>query len=286
MFIIDNSQTGRAHLLLISRTPGKPGGAIGVLTLEDIIDEILSEEIVNETDQYSDNMSTQRAKRITTAAVMQRDASVSGFNVRRGIEGRTNTDHLLNPTRNSLRESERWARLQWGIVLLQLTQLIRVAGRVSLYHPEEPVSSREWETDPRVGRYKSPVQGHTTPQLGLQARAPNAHARLQARYYYRERFSQNLSPSLLLREAPVLKLHRFTVVDVQGCFTKQDGDLLPRVWISLGSCRRTTGEHGRTRAALVLCSITRLPSKISFTPLKFEDIAPVDHFDPTGNDLN
>lgn len=28
------SQTGRAHLLLISRTPGKPGGAIGVITLE------------------------------------------------------------------------------------------------------------------------------------------------------------------------------------------------------------------------------------------------------------
>ena len=28
------SQTGRAHLLLISRTPGMAGGAIGVITLE------------------------------------------------------------------------------------------------------------------------------------------------------------------------------------------------------------------------------------------------------------
>jgi hypothetical protein len=28
------SQTGRAHLLLISRTPGQFGGAIGVVTLE------------------------------------------------------------------------------------------------------------------------------------------------------------------------------------------------------------------------------------------------------------
>jgi len=28
------SQTGRAHLLLVSRTPGKAGGAIGVITLE------------------------------------------------------------------------------------------------------------------------------------------------------------------------------------------------------------------------------------------------------------
>jgi hypothetical protein len=37
----------------------------------DIIEEILSEEIVNETDQYSDNVSKQHAKRITTAAVMR-----------------------------------------------------------------------------------------------------------------------------------------------------------------------------------------------------------------------
>lgn len=29
-----SSQTGRAHLLLISRTPGVAGGAIGVITLE------------------------------------------------------------------------------------------------------------------------------------------------------------------------------------------------------------------------------------------------------------
>ena len=33
VFLI-HSQTGRAHLLLISNTPGKEGGAIGVVTLE------------------------------------------------------------------------------------------------------------------------------------------------------------------------------------------------------------------------------------------------------------
>jgi len=34
----DFSQTGRAHLLLISETPGIAGGAIGIITLEDIIE--------------------------------------------------------------------------------------------------------------------------------------------------------------------------------------------------------------------------------------------------------
>jgi len=68
---LDYFQTGRAHLLLISRTPGQAGGAIGVLTLEDIIEEIISEEIVDETDRYEDNQSKKRAKRMTTTAVMR-----------------------------------------------------------------------------------------------------------------------------------------------------------------------------------------------------------------------
>ena len=32
--ILISSQTGRAHLILVSITPGKPGGAIGIITLE------------------------------------------------------------------------------------------------------------------------------------------------------------------------------------------------------------------------------------------------------------
>jgi len=68
---LDYFQTGRAHLLLISRTPGRAGGAIGVITLEDIIEEIISEEIVDETDRYEDNQSKRRAKRMTTTAIMR-----------------------------------------------------------------------------------------------------------------------------------------------------------------------------------------------------------------------
>ncbi|KIN93515.1 hypothetical protein M404DRAFT_1008871 [Pisolithus tinctorius Marx 270] len=78
---LDYFQTGRAHLLLISHTPGIAGGAIGVITLEDVIEEIISEEIVDETDRYEDNQSKKQAKRLTTAAVMrgivERDRSLA-----------------------------------------------------------------------------------------------------------------------------------------------------------------------------------------------------------------
>ncbi|KAF5366846.1 hypothetical protein D9758_006484 [Tetrapyrgos nigripes] len=68
---LDYFQTGRAHILLISSSPGYAGGAVGVITLEDIIEEIISEEIVDETDRYQDNVSKQKAKRATNAAIMR-----------------------------------------------------------------------------------------------------------------------------------------------------------------------------------------------------------------------
>ncbi|KAH9836654.1 uncharacterized protein C8Q71DRAFT_759147 [Rhodofomes roseus] len=68
---LDYFQTGRAHLLLLSTMPGKEGGAIGVVTLEDIIEEIISEEIIDETDRYEDNHSKRRARRQFNAQAMR-----------------------------------------------------------------------------------------------------------------------------------------------------------------------------------------------------------------------
>ncbi|KAJ7466422.1 hypothetical protein FB451DRAFT_1340594 [Mycena latifolia] len=85
---LDYFQTGRAHLLLISRTPGNAGGAIG---------EILSEEIVDETDLYEDNVGKQRAQRVTSAAVMrgivERRGRDSSFSSSSSDDERT---HLLS----------------------------------------------------------------------------------------------------------------------------------------------------------------------------------------------
>ncbi|GMK53596.1 hypothetical protein CspeluHIS016_0101820 [Cutaneotrichosporon spelunceum] len=68
---LDYFQTGRAHLLLISDTPGQRGGAVGVLSLEDLIEEIIGEEIIDETDLFQDNHSKRKAQRKATATIMR-----------------------------------------------------------------------------------------------------------------------------------------------------------------------------------------------------------------------
>ncbi|KAF2452894.1 hypothetical protein BDY21DRAFT_367445 [Lineolata rhizophorae] len=52
--IINFFQEGKSHMILVSDYPGEPFGAIGVVTLEDVIEELIGEEIVDESDVFVD----------------------------------------------------------------------------------------------------------------------------------------------------------------------------------------------------------------------------------------
>lgn len=52
--ILNYFQEGKSHMIVVSDTPGEPTGALGVLTLEDVIEELIGEEIVDESDVYVD----------------------------------------------------------------------------------------------------------------------------------------------------------------------------------------------------------------------------------------
>ncbi|KAI1634416.1 hypothetical protein F4809DRAFT_527553 [Biscogniauxia mediterranea] len=52
--IINFFQEGKSHMVLISESPGEDHGALGVVTLEDVIEELIGEEIIDESDVYID----------------------------------------------------------------------------------------------------------------------------------------------------------------------------------------------------------------------------------------
>ncbi|TWU73079.1 hypothetical protein ED733_003897 [Metarhizium rileyi] len=52
--IINFFQEGKSHMVLVSDHPGSDHGALGVVTLEDVIEELIGEEIVDESDVYVD----------------------------------------------------------------------------------------------------------------------------------------------------------------------------------------------------------------------------------------
>ncbi|KAL3477210.1 hypothetical protein BJX99DRAFT_127691 [Aspergillus californicus] len=48
--ILNYFQEGHSHMALVSRDPGENSGAIGVVTLEDVVEELIGEEIIDESD--------------------------------------------------------------------------------------------------------------------------------------------------------------------------------------------------------------------------------------------
>ncbi len=52
--ILNYFQEGKSHMIVLSETPGEPTGALGVVTLEDVIEELIGEEIIDESDVFVD----------------------------------------------------------------------------------------------------------------------------------------------------------------------------------------------------------------------------------------
>lgn len=52
--ILNFFQEGKSHMVLISEYPGENHGVLGVVTLEDVIEELIGEEIIDESDVYVD----------------------------------------------------------------------------------------------------------------------------------------------------------------------------------------------------------------------------------------
>ncbi|KAH6617823.1 hypothetical protein B0J18DRAFT_262345 [Chaetomium sp. MPI-SDFR-AT-0129] len=52
--IVNFFQEGKSHMVLVSSYPGEDHGALGVVTLEDVIEELIGEEIIDESDVYID----------------------------------------------------------------------------------------------------------------------------------------------------------------------------------------------------------------------------------------
>ncbi|KAL9115312.1 MAG: hypothetical protein Q9187_007311 [Circinaria calcarea] len=52
--IVNFFQEGKSHMVLVSENPGTNSGALGVVTLEDVIEELIGEEIIDESDVFVD----------------------------------------------------------------------------------------------------------------------------------------------------------------------------------------------------------------------------------------
>ncbi|KAF3111419.1 hypothetical protein TWF569_002986 [Orbilia oligospora] len=85
--IVNFFQEGKSHMVLVSESPGENYGALGVITLEDVIEELIGEEIVDESDVYVD---VHKAIRRMNPAPISRRNYGTNFPSEGTVKGKTN----------------------------------------------------------------------------------------------------------------------------------------------------------------------------------------------------
>lgn len=84
--IINFFQEGKSHMVLVSDYPGQDKGALGVVTLEDVIEELIGEEIIDESDVFVD---------VHKAIRRMAPAPKTRFNSRQWLSTDKNGDQVL-----------------------------------------------------------------------------------------------------------------------------------------------------------------------------------------------
>ncbi|KAL9087535.1 MAG: hypothetical protein Q9165_006646 [Trypethelium subeluteriae] len=84
--IVNFFQEGKSHMVLVSDSPGESYGALGVVTLEDVIEELIGEEIIDESDVFVDVHKAIRRLTPAPRTRMPRSESHDGEPVDAGAE--------------------------------------------------------------------------------------------------------------------------------------------------------------------------------------------------------
>ncbi|KAJ8106678.1 hypothetical protein OPT61_g9381 [Boeremia exigua] len=106
--IINFFQEGKSHMVLVSDFPGDSHGAVGVVTLEDVIEELIGEEIIDESDVFIDvhkairRMAPAPRSRVPKGAVIL-DASRRPSEAQ-AVDGETDTEQNGGPRKMSMPE--------------------------------------------------------------------------------------------------------------------------------------------------------------------------------------
>ncbi|KAI0107657.1 DUF21-domain-containing protein [Hypoxylon sp. NC0597] len=83
--IINFFQEGKSHMVLISESPGEDHGALGVVTLEDVIEELIGEEIIDESDVYVDvHKAIRRSHPAPKARALRKELMAKDLEARNG----------------------------------------------------------------------------------------------------------------------------------------------------------------------------------------------------------